>query len=465
MRTRLLVPLMVFALLAVMALAVPALLAFARSRTQEVQLSRAAAMVHIAELSEAALNEGDGLTLQRYLDRFHEVYGESVLVIDAGGRSQYAVGSIDPTDNNVQAQALDALRDLPQTTVPTVVPWSSPVALLAVPIGNVGATTSGAVVLQADLRAARSEVRRSWLLVGALAVALLAGLGAASQRWVRWVLRPVRALNTAANAFPRRRELHTVSSGPPELRQLAASVSRMAQGLEEVLEQQRSFVADASHQLRNPLAAVRLRLDDLVDVNGTAREDFDAVARDLDRLDHIVERMLALATAEHRATAASTGVGQGLAESSRAEHTLPSAAALVEPFRARVAAAGQTLHAVGSCEVQIGCRRSDLEEIVGTLLENACKYAGPGAIVTVAVTPHDDLVEVSVADDGPGLGPEELAQVGTRFWRSSRHAAVPGTGLGLAIVRHLVLANGGTFQLTPADTGGLRAVARFGASV
>ena len=75
MRTRLLVPLMVFALLAVMALAVPALLAFARSRTQEVQLSRAAAMVHIAELSEAALNDGDALTLQRYLDRFHEVYG------------------------------------------------------------------------------------------------------------------------------------------------------------------------------------------------------------------------------------------------------------------------------------------------------------------------------------------------------------------------------------------------------
>ena len=269
-------------------------------------------------------------------------------MIDAGGRSQYAVGSIDPTDDNVQAQALDALRDLPQTTVPTVVPWSAPVALLAVPIGNVGATTSGAVVLQADLSSSSQRgapilaaCRRTCRRASRRARGRHRSVGSAGSCGPcgRWILQP--------NAFPRRRELHTVSSGPPELRQLAASVSRMAQGLEEVLEQQRSFVADASHQLRNPLAAVRLRRNDLVDVNGTAREEFDAVARDLDRLDHIVDRMLALATAEHRATAASTGVGQGLAESSRAEHTMPSAAALVEPFRARVAAAGQTLHAVG----------------------------------------------------------------------------------------------------------------------
>lgn len=461
MRNRLLIPLMAFAVLTVLALVVPAVATLARARTQELQLARVAAMSHIAQLSESAIATSDTGTLRRYLERFHLVYGESVIVVDASGSVLSAVGPLDPRDDVVQAYVLDALRDLPRTTVATILPWSPDQALLAEPVGSVGSTTIGAVVLQPDLRAARTDVLRSWLTSAGLAAALLVGLAAASQRWARWVLRPVRALDAAANAFPRRRELGAVRGGPPELRQLAASVTRMAQGLEDVLEQQRGFVADASHQLRNPLAAIRLRVDGLAADDDQQTDELSAVSSDVDRLQHIVDRMLVLATVEQRANALSMGVDTDVSKESRRDHTAPSAAALVEPFRALVAASGQSLHPVGSSEVRIACRRSDLEEILGNLLDNARKYAGRGATVTVRLQSSEELVAVIIEDDGPGLSQEELGQVGARFWRSTRNGDEPGSGLGLAIVRQLVLANDGSLELGSVDPSGLRVTLRF----
>ena len=466
MRSRLLIPLMAFAVLTVVALVIPAASTLARERTQELQLSRGAALSHIAQLAESAIAAREPSALQRYLDRFHALYGETVLVVDSGGTVLSAVGDFD-ADQGVQGYVQDALRGLPRSTVPTIVPWSPDDALLAGPVGNIGSTNTGAVVLRTDLRAARADVLQSWLVVAALAAALLVGLAVGSQRWVGWVLRPVRALDRAARAFPRRRDLEAVSGGPPELQELSASVSRMARGLEDVLEQQRGFVADASHQLRNPLAAIRLRMDGLADEGGVGSDDGEhqrelaAVSRDLDRLEHIVNRMLVLATVEHRATSAATGVGDDVAEESRHDHTVPSAAALVEPFRNLVADAGQTLHAVGDNEVRIACRRSDLEEILGNLLENAGKYAGPDATITVRLEPSTQEVAVVVGDDGPGLTADELRQVGTRFWRSQRHNTVPGTGLGLTIVHQLVTANDGAMEVGTSNAGGLLVTLRF----
>ena len=467
MRSRLLIPLMAFAVLTVMALVIPASLTLARARTQALQLSRGAAISHIAQLAESVTATREPSRLQDYLDRFHAVYGESVVVVDSAGRVLSAVGDLDAADQEVQGYVQDALRDLPRSTVPTIMPWSPDDALLAEPVGSVGSTSTGAVVLRTDLRAARTDVLQSWLVVAALAAALLVGLAVGSQRWVGWVLRPVRALDRAAREFPGRRDLEAVSGGPPELQELSASVSRMARGLEDLLEQQRGFVADASHQLRNPLAAIRLRMDGLSEEEGIEygageqQRELAAVSRDLDRLEHIVERMLVLATAEHRATSAATGVGDHVAEASRPDHTVPSAAALAEPFRDLVANAGQTLHAVGDDEVLIACRRSDLEEIVGNLLENASKYAGPDATITVRLEPSTDEVAIVVEDDGPGLTAEELRHVGTRFWRSQRHNTVPGTGLGLAIVHQLVAANDGTMEVGTSNGGGLLVTLRF----
>ena len=109
----------------------------------------------------------------------------------------------------------------------------------------------------------RSRILHGWLLIvaGELAAMLLA-VGAAF-RLTGWVLRPVRVLDAVTHdiATGRMKSRVAAAGGPPELRRLARSFNEMADNVEEVLEQQRAFVADASHQLRNPLSALLLRIE------------------------------------------------------------------------------------------------------------------------------------------------------------------------------------------------------------
>ncbi|UOE43630.1 sensor histidine kinase [Agromyces larvae] len=461
MRARLLLPLLLFGLLAVIAFVLPAAEALAVSRSQQVSLARSAALGHLVQLAEGSIAAGDPAPLEAYLDRFHDVTGESVLVVDGSGDVLASVGGLDSANPEVERHVRAAIRNLPRRELETIRPWSEPTALLSEPIPGVGETSLGGVVLEADLERAVTDVGVRWLAIAGVGSVLLAGLAILALRFAQWVLRPVRALDDAANAFAERRDPGPlVVTGPPELRQLEASFTRMATGMNDTLEQQRTLVADASHQLRNPLAAIRLRVD-------SVREDVDAeeialVDADLDRLERTVDRMLALANAEHRATAETSGAKTGFAVDSRRDHTVPTAAALAEPHRPLMHAAGQHLIAIGDREVRIACRRSDLEEIVATVLENARAYAGPGATVRLRLERDGDLARVEVSDDGPGLDDEQLARAGVRFWRSPKHRQVPGTGLGLAIVGELVRANAGTLRIDRADEGGLRVRVEFG---
>ncbi|QAY59103.1 HAMP domain-containing histidine kinase [Microbacterium protaetiae] len=468
MRVQVLLPLVLFSLLAVLAIVIPVGESIAVSRTQQLELARASSMDHIVRLGENALTSGDTTSLARYLARFGSVSHESVIVLDGEGDQIAKVGVLSADDPAVRSHALASSRNLPQWQLPTLTPWSVGAPLVSKPILGSGELSMGVVVLQVNTTAARHDVAAAWLLVALVALLVIGLLVGASLWWTNWVLRPVRALDEATNAFGEHHDVRLVAAtGPPELRRLAASFSRMARGIEETLVQQRNFVADASHQLRNPLAAIRLRIDALAGVGHGARS-LETVDADLDRLESTVGRMLVLADVEHRATARASGDTTTIDASFR-EHTVPSAAALAEPFRPLVDAAGQTLITEGTTEVRLACRRSDLEEIVATLLENAGKYAGEGAIVRLCLAqeshPDGDVVSVSVSDDGPGLDDAELAQAGTRFWRSARHRGQPGTGLGLAIVGQLVRANGGTLRIDRAAEGGLRIVMRFEAIV
>nr|WP_244960605.1 HAMP domain-containing sensor histidine kinase [Pseudoclavibacter chungangensis] len=382
-----------------------------------------------------------------------------------------------------------ATRSVPPRTLPTVYPWSGEQQLVAEPFATGSSGALGAVVLAVDLSTARADVTQRWVLVGLVGVLLLAVLLAASLAWTNWVLRPVRALDAAANALAEQRNprLHP-PTGPRELRRLSASFARMSRAVEEALEQQRGFVAEASHQLRNPLAAIRLRFD----AGQVADDGFDAIAHDVDRLEHVVDRMLVLANAEHRATAEASAKGAGFAEGASHEHTT-SAADLVGASVRRLAAGGIELRVAPSdptradlprqdadiddiagpvesdttadarahAPISLACRRSDLEEIVEILLDNAREYAGEGARVTLDVRAEGPHAVLEIADDGPGLGPEDLAHLGTRFWRAPEHRSRPGTGLGLAIVGQLARANGGDVTYDRAVAGGLRVRVRF----
>lgn len=458
MRRRVLLPLLIFGLIAVVAVLVPVAQSISDSRTQQLVLQRTAAIDQIVQRARTALTQGDDDALQRYVERFHETYGESVIVVDDERDVVAAAGDL-PAGEEVEDLATAAVRSIPQWSLPSVTPWGPATHLVAVPVIAAGDLQAGAVVLAVDLRAAQADVARGWLAVGLIGVILLTALMAASLAWTRWVLRPVRALDAAVAAVAAHREPAPVAeSGPPEFRRLTRSFGAMAREVEASLEQQRGFVADASHQLRTPLAGIRLRIDGLAR-DGSDAADLDAVDADLDRLEHTVERMLTLAQAEHQASVRSAGGEAGTPATARS--CTVTVRELVDRHRPLLTAAGVTVVAEDDAPVTVPSGRTDLEEMLDVLLDNAAKYAGAGATVRVTAACASARTVVSVEDSGTRLRDDDLARMGTRFWRAA--GSRPGTGLGLAIVGNLMAANGGRLELSRSDLGGLAARLVWGA--
>lgn len=454
MRRRVLLPLLMFGIIAVVAVALAIGVTIADSRTRQLALERTAALEQIVQRARTSLVQGDEASLRRYLDRFHAVYGESVLVLDDRGHLAAEAGDLS-IDNRVAAVAAAAARSLPQLSLPNLTPWVQDTALVAVPVIGAGDLTAGVVILKVELASARADVTRNWIVVGVVGSLILTALMTASSWWTHWILRPVQALDSAVAALSAHRSPEpTRLSGPPELRRLSSAFATMAEEVENTLEQQRGFVADASHQLRNPLAAIRLRVDGLTDSASDGAE-LDAVQADLDRLEHTVTRMLVLADAEHRASAHIQGLDTAVSGGA-SRFCEVSAVRLAERHRARLVAGGLTLVADDEAEITIPCGLSDLEEIIDVVLDNAAKYAGDGTTVWVRLEESTEAIRLTIEDSGAGLTSDDLHKIGTRFWRSSKHSMAPGTGLGLAIVMQLMNASSGETTFDRSSYGGLR---------
>ncbi|PNW08516.1 hypothetical protein C1632_11820 [Microbacterium testaceum] len=455
MRRRVLLPLLVFGLIAVIAVLIPIAQSIADSRTQQIALQRQASLDQVVQRARTALVQGGTSSLQAYVHRFHAVYGEAVLVLDEKGDAVASAGGLAP-GLNVRSIAGAASRAIPQVSLPRVTPWAPDTALVAVPVIAAGDLSTGVVVLEVDLARAKADVASAWVLVVIVGLLLLAALMGASLLWTRWILRPVRALDSAVAALTAHREAVPLRpTGPPELRRLSRAFTTMTDEVENTLEQQRGFVADASHQLRTPLAAIRLRVDSLPR-DPDAADDLAAVDHDLDRLEHTVERMLTLANAEHRASASRQGYDAARDEGAQRECRV-SASELGDLHRWRLDEAGVMLDASDDTVVVVPCGRADLEEMVQVLLDNAANYAGHGARVRLALREDDRGVSLHVDDSGAHLADADLDSMGTRFWRAGAHRSSPGTGLGLAIVAELMRTAGGSLRLERSPLGGLGA--------
>jgi signal transduction histidine kinase len=234
-----------------------------------------------------------------------------------------------------------------------------------------------------------------------------------------------------------------VAGGPPELRRLARSFNEMADNVEDVLEQQRAFVADASHQLRNPLAALLLRIDLLALALPEGNEDIASVRAEGKRLARVLDDLLDLALAEHsEAHLKLTDIGELTAE--------------------RVAAWGPVaehkgVRLTGICPpITAWADPVRLSSALDAVIDNALKFTPEGEDVEVEVASHGEVSTVVVADGGPGLSQEELGRIGDRFWRSGRHQNIKGSGLGLSICRALIAAGGGSIAYTHHEPHGLK---------
>lgn len=460
MRIRILVPVLALLLAASMAVAIPTLTLIARDRTRALAFDRSQALDRFTALARSTLQHGDPAPLQRSLDRYYDLYGESVLVVDTAGTLIASAGSIDPDARQIRSRAINYGYNVPDKTLETIQPWSERTTLMSTPVEVDDDLGGGIVVLQVETGAARADVRLAWALVIGGMVGALAVLVGGTLVVARWVLRPVHDLDLAAHALASGSPPDDiVASGPPELRRLATSFSTMADALSDTLRQQADLVSNTSHNLRNPLAAVRLRIDLLSQHLGPELQpSIEGVQLDLDRLDDMLAGLLMLAAAEHRQSRFQAARAGGQATSHPAQTyslDVRDVAQRWSEYAERVGAVVSAPEAATVVRTEVP--RSDVEAMVDTLIENAFKYGGQGVQVQIgARSVMPGTVELVVEDDGDGLAPAEIAQAGTRFWRAARHADVKGTGLGLAIVKTLAAAHEGEMSVARSDRGGLR---------
>ncbi|MBS1680052.1 MAG: HAMP domain-containing protein [Actinobacteria bacterium] len=291
---------------------------------------------------------------------------------------------------------------------------------------------------------AQSDVERTFLLVGAAALvaALLAGYLVATRTAAP--LRRFAATATAVDAGDLSPRVTVDPAAAAELRTLGDSFNRMLDRLEDAFARQRSFVSDASHELRSPLTAIRGQIEVLARERepdaAEVRRVEAATLSELARVERLVEELLALARLDE-------GVGP-------ARHELDAAAFLREAVLAAPGGAATGRLAEG----RIDADPEKIGRVVRNLVENARRHAGPEGTVRVSSTAARGRLRVDVDDDGPGIPPAERELVFDRFHRSdtARTRATGGTGLGLAIARAIVEEHGGSIRATDSPLGGAR---------
>ncbi|WP_457973526.1 ATP-binding protein [Arthrobacter sp. D1-17] len=233
--------------------------------------------------------------------------------------------------------------------------------------------------------------------------------------------------------------------GAPELRALARSFNRMADRLELLLQQQKGFASDASHQLRTPLTGLRLRLENAVETLGSDPDSARAMVADslaeTYRLQRIIDGLLLLSRSDSRHVAL-TSVDLTDVASNRAEQW----EALAEESGVRIA-----LNAPPQARVK--AMPGAAEQIIDNLIDNALAVAPPGSQVRLEVSrpENDGRVELHILDEGPGLSADDCQRAFNRFWRGQ--ASTEGSGLGLAIVQQLAEASGARASLAPRTDG------------
>ncbi|MGX1366967.1 signal transduction histidine kinase [Streptomyces canus] len=447
MRTRLLPLLIVLMAAVLLALGVPLAIGVASAQQQKVVVDRIDDTAHFAALAQFVTGSSDERleTLESELASYYKVYGIRVGVFYDGDVPMATAprGWFLPKEGEVRDAFGEALLSRRSQDPQQVWPWQRGRLVVASPVIRDGDVVA-VVVTDSPTGPMRSRILHDWLVIfaGELAAMLLA-VGAAL-RLTGWVLRPVRVLDATTHdiATGRLKSRVAVAGGPPELRRLAKSFNEMADNVEDVLEQQRAFVADASHQLRNPLAALLLRIELLAFELPEGNTEIASVQAEGKRLAQVLDDLLDLALAEHtEADLSVTDIGELTAE--RVAAWTPTAEA-------------KGVRLVGSCPPTTAWADPvTLSSALDAVIDNALKFTPKDETVEVTVAADGDTSTVVVADRGPGLTDEELARVGDRFWRSGRHQNIKGSGLGLSISRALLAAGGGSISYGHQEPHGL----------
>jgi signal transduction histidine kinase len=449
---------MVLMAMVLVGLGVPLAITATQGSTEVQFDDRLADTVRFAALAQRPLidNEYAGLTPE--IQRYDQVYDVAVALVGRDGhlmvvsRPNLRVAGWDQT--NV------ALAGRSPEPYPMVSPWRTAPMVLAEPV-LVDGEVRGAVVTVSPTSALRHHVLFVWCGLVAAGLFALALAALVALPLVRWIMRPVQRLDSglakvAAGVLSGEpTEPVGDGRGPTELRRLTSSFDRMAVTVAQAMATQRAFVADASHQLRNPLTALRLRLHNLDGhVAETAAEDHIAALEEAERLGEVLDGLLALARAERVVTESAT---------LRLDDAVTDR---LETWRVLAQACELTVRRTGERGLLVRVPVGAVATVLDAVLDNAIKFSPPGSEIVVHTEPEHpgdgpNQVLLSVRDNGPGLTKEELERATDRFWRSPAQHNVEGSGLGLAIAQTTVRRCGGELSLDLPDGGGLRVSVRL----
>lgn len=323
-----------------------------------------------------------------------------------------------------------------------------------------GEETVGAVVIVRDVSALHARILRRWTMLGVLGMAIVGAAAAIAVPLTGWILRPLTELSAAIRrvgegASPVRLN---ASAGPPELRSVALQFNDMADSVKMAMERQRSFIADASHQLRNPLTALRLRVENLAHhLRPSGEETLERALSDVDRISVLASQLLLLVRSE--------GLTTNLSETTITTINVSELVELrSEDWRAMLRSgprSGVFVMVDSGTAIEAIARTGVLEQVLDVLVDNAVKFSPDRAAVRVVVSTKGPFAEVRVIDEGPGMTADERSRATDRFWRGPQTQHLPGSGLGLSIANLLITSCGGSLDLQSRAEGGLEARVRL----
>ena len=445
MTRRLLLSYLTVAVVVLVVLEVPLGIFYAQRERERVTAGLEHDASVLASIYEDALEAGSELD-PTPAEEYERRTGARVVVTDAAGVSRVDTGGAVPRDFSTRPEIIRALSGSRATGTRRSETLGTDLQYVALPVAS-GGRVHGTVRLTLDVADVNDRIQRLWLALAGMAAVVLAVVALVGWVIARSVTSPLRRLNAAATRFAdgdlRTEELP--GTGPPELRELAATMTAMAVRLDALLTSQRAFVADASHQLRTPLTALRLRLENVESgLHGPAAGEVAAAIEETRRLAELVNQLLLLARVDERPVLAPTDVGR----LARDRVDTWGAVAQGSDVTLRLDAPGQVRPALAV--------RGAVEQVLDNLIDNAVAVSPAGTTITITVRDTADQVELTVSDQGPGLPDDQKVDALRRFWRGD--TSTPGTGLGLAIVDRLIAASGGSLRLTDAPGGGLRVV-------
>ncbi len=451
--------------LALIGLSIAGLILFVGFRLQRAALDQAQRELAVqSDIIANALREplehrdAAGRSLDNLLRSYAESAGVRVTLADANrrpiissgdppGRGDGHKGKDDDDDNGDDD---DHKGDLSGASNESLVSPSERDGRLFVgsPISDDKGQPIGYVRVSVPTEPIYAEMRQTWLSLLALGSGVLLLTAFASLTLARQIARPIESLTSVSGAMAAGDLSQRVQpGGTDEIARLGRAFNQMADQVTDMLTRQQAFSANAAHELRSPLTALRLRIEMLQTYAPTGDDDLTRrylaqMDGEVQRLQHLVDNLLALAAVDE--AAAPPRAPLDLAP------LLYDTADSLEPL-AQTAGVRLIVNAPPHLP-PVTANAEQLRMVFWNLLENGVKYTPPGGTVTLSAMTEGATVDISVTDTGIGIPADALPHIFERFYRvdKARSRRAGGAGLGLALAHDIVAAHGGHLDVSSA---------------